>query len=56
MVFTQEQKNFIVESYFRNGHLFDGVWWYSNQACFVEFHQQFPGAALTRNMFQHNLT
>ncbi|RZC33649.1 hypothetical protein BDFB_015284 [Asbolus verrucosus] len=49
MVFTQEQKIFIVESYFPNGHLVDGVWQYSVQACFVEFRQHFPDAVLTQH-------
>ncbi|RZC33336.1 hypothetical protein BDFB_014006 [Asbolus verrucosus] len=40
MVFTQEQNIFIVESYFRNGHLVDGVWQYSVQTCSAEFLQQ----------------
>ncbi|RZC35074.1 hypothetical protein BDFB_014056 [Asbolus verrucosus] len=44
MIFTQEEKIFIVESYFRNGHLVDGVWQYSIQAGFVEFSQQFADA------------
>ncbi|RZC35956.1 hypothetical protein BDFB_014711, partial [Asbolus verrucosus] len=44
MMFTQEQKIFIVESYFRNGHLVVGVWQYSIQTCFVEFYQQFSDA------------
>ncbi|RZC27715.1 hypothetical protein BDFB_014289 [Asbolus verrucosus] len=56
MVFTQEQKIFIVESYFRNGHLVVGVCQYSIQSCFVEFRQQFPDAVLTHNTFQRNLT
>ncbi|RZC39431.1 hypothetical protein BDFB_015308 [Asbolus verrucosus] len=43
MIFTQEQKIFIVESYFPNGHLVDGVWQYSVQACFF-----FPDAVLTQ--------
>ncbi|RZC32816.1 hypothetical protein BDFB_014811, partial [Asbolus verrucosus] len=46
MVFTQEQNIFIVESYFRNGHLVDGVCQYSIRACFVGFRQQFPDAVL----------
>ncbi|RZC34005.1 HTH Tnp Tc3 2 domain containing protein [Asbolus verrucosus] len=46
MIFTQEEKIFIVESYFRNGHLVDGVWQYSIQAGFVEFSQQFADACI----------
>jgi transposase len=56
MVFSQEQKIYIVESYFRNGHLIDGEWQYSIEACFEEFRLQFPDAALTYNIFHHNLT
>ncbi|CAH1379233.1 unnamed protein product, partial [Tenebrio molitor] len=48
-------KIFIVESYFRNGHLIDGEWQYSIEACFEEFRLQFPDAALTYNTFHHNL-
>ncbi|CAH1372399.1 unnamed protein product, partial [Tenebrio molitor] len=56
MVFSQEQKIYIVESYFRNGHLIDDEWQYSIEACFEEFRLQFPDAALTYNIFHHNLT
>jgi hypothetical protein len=56
MVFSQEQKIYIVESYFRNRHLIDGEWQYSIEACFEEFRLQFPDAALTYNIFHHNLT
>jgi hypothetical protein len=45
----------MVESYFRNGHLIDGEWQYSIEACFEEFRLQFPDAALTYNTFHHNL-
>ncbi|RZB89861.1 hypothetical protein BDFB_014322 [Asbolus verrucosus] len=55
MVFTQEQKIFVVESYFRNDHPV-GLWQYSIQASVIEFRQQFPDAVLTYNTFQHNVT
>jgi hypothetical protein len=56
MAFSQEQKIYIVESYFRSGHLIDGEWQYSIEACCEEFRQQFPDATLTYNIFHHNLT
>jgi hypothetical protein len=56
LLFSQEQKIFVVESYFRNGHLIDGEWQYSIKACFEEFRRQFPNSVLTYNTFRHNLT
>ncbi|EFA13392.1 hypothetical protein TcasGA2_TC016024 [Tribolium castaneum] len=42
MVYTSEQKAFLLESYFRNGEKVNGVWKYSIQPCLEEFREAFP--------------
>ncbi|RZC40620.1 hypothetical protein BDFB_015163, partial [Asbolus verrucosus] len=52
MVYTLEQKTFLVESYFRNGTKVDGVWTYSVQNCMEEFRTEFPEVVLVYRQFQ----
>lgn len=42
MVFTKEQRTFMIESYFRNGVFNNGEWVYSTRACLNDFRQRFP--------------
>ncbi|RZC40597.1 hypothetical protein BDFB_014950 [Asbolus verrucosus] len=41
MTFSQEQKTFMIESYFRNGCKIDGEWIYNIPDCFEEFRNEF---------------
>ncbi|RZC34178.1 hypothetical protein BDFB_015106 [Asbolus verrucosus] len=43
MPFSQEQKSFMLESYFRNGHKTDGVFQYNIPNCLEEFQNELPG-------------
>jgi hypothetical protein len=42
VVDSTEQKAFMIESYFGNGHKVNDQWSYSVQHCLQEFHLQFP--------------
>jgi hypothetical protein len=42
VVYSTEQKAFMIESYFGNGHKVNDQWSYSVQHCLQEFHLQFP--------------
>jgi hypothetical protein len=42
LVFTLEQKTFLIENYFRNGLKVNGSWIYSVQNCLEEFIAEFP--------------
>jgi hypothetical protein len=42
VLFTLEQKTFLIESYFRNGLKVNGSWIYSVQNCLEEFIAEFP--------------
>jgi hypothetical protein len=44
MVFTLEQRIFVLECYFRNGRKDNGVWIYSFEETFAEFQEVFPMA------------
>lgn len=56
MEFTIEQKTFLIESYFRNGHRVNGEWVYSVELCLEEFRVQFPNAAVEYHIFKSCLT
>lgn len=55
MVFSLEQKIFIIESYFRNGTKVDGVWTYSIEECMEEFHNEYPNDVFVRQQFVETL-
>ncbi|KAL1498412.1 hypothetical protein ABEB36_009218 [Hypothenemus hampei] len=55
MVFTNEQKTFMIETYFRNGHQVNGEWVYEIQPCFREFREQFPEFAVDELNFTKTL-
>ncbi|KAL1516429.1 hypothetical protein ABEB36_000347 [Hypothenemus hampei] len=55
MVFTMEQKTFMLESYFRNGNKINGVWTYSLQLCMEEFRIEFPNVTLDYTQFRQSL-
>jgi hypothetical protein len=44
MVFTLEQRIFVLECYFRNGRKDNGVWIYLFEETFAEFQEVFPMA------------
>jgi hypothetical protein len=47
MVFTPEQKIFVIESYFRNGYQDEnGAWVYQIELTFQEFAEIFPDVVL----------
>lgn len=51
-MFNQEQKVFIIQSYFRNGErLENGEWSYSAAACLLEFRERFPNVVVDNNAF-----
>lgn len=56
MVFTVEQKTFMIESYFRNGSRVNGAWTYSVPLCLEEFRLQFPHIALEYQQFRDSLS
>lgn len=51
-MFSEAQKIFIVESFFRNGNKIGGVWNYSMHDCFDEFRTEFPDVAVTFHNFR----
>ncbi|KAF5299280.1 hypothetical protein FQA39_LY02453 [Lamprigera yunnana] len=55
MVFADIHNIFIVEAYFRSGIMTErGVWDYSYQNCYEQFHQEYPDLDFTYNTFiQH---
>jgi hypothetical protein len=55
MVLLREHKVFMVEAYFRNGTKVDGNWEYSVSACFEEFQERFPIAAIVYEQFRQTL-
>jgi hypothetical protein len=54
LVFTLEQKTFLIESYFRNGFKVNGSWIYSVQNCLEEFIAEFPNVIVNRKTFEDN--
>ncbi|RZC36811.1 hypothetical protein BDFB_013083, partial [Asbolus verrucosus] len=56
VVYTLEQKTFLVESYFRNGTKVDGVWTYSVQNCMEEFRTEFLEVVLVYRQFQETVS
>jgi hypothetical protein len=56
LVFTLEQKTFLIESYFRNGLKVNGSWIYSVQNCLEEFIAEFPNVIVNRKTFEDNLS
>ncbi|RZB41576.1 hypothetical protein BDFB_014039 [Asbolus verrucosus] len=48
MVYTLEQKTFLVESYLRSGTKVDGVRTYSVQNCIKDFRREFPKVVVSR--------
>nr|XP_008198792.1 PREDICTED: uncharacterized protein LOC103314449 [Tribolium castaneum] len=55
MVYTSEQKAFLLESYFRNGEKVNGVWKYSIQPCLEEFREAFPEVVIVYEEFKNTL-
>ncbi|RZC35016.1 hypothetical protein BDFB_011406, partial [Asbolus verrucosus] len=55
MVFSQQQKIFMVEAYLRNGRKVEGVWEYSISACIEEFRIEFPEMVFEYEMFRQTL-
>lgn len=55
MVFTQEHKIFLIESYFRSGVQENGEWRYSIQACINEFREKFPQVAIDVKNLQNTI-
>nr|XP_015833260.1 PREDICTED: uncharacterized protein LOC107397488 [Tribolium castaneum] len=55
MVYTSEQKAFLLESYFRNGQKVNGVWKYSIQPCLEEFREAFPEVVIVYEEFKNTL-
>lgn len=55
MDFSQEQRRFMVESYFRNGRRVEGAWHYSIQDCLEEFRAEFPAVAVDYDRFRTTL-
>jgi hypothetical protein len=56
LVFTLEQKRFLIESYFRNGFKVNGSCIYSVQNCLEEFIAEFPKVIFDRKTFKDNLS
>jgi hypothetical protein len=58
LVFTLEQKTFLIESYFRNrnGLKVNGSWIYSVQNCLEEFIAEFPNVFVDGKTFEDNLS
>jgi hypothetical protein len=56
MVFTPEQKIFMIESYFRNGQQGEnGTWVYQMAPAFQEFTEKFPNVAVLYEQFSETL-
>jgi hypothetical protein len=55
MVFTVEQKAFIIESYFRTAQKVEGNWKYSILECMTEFQERFPNIAVEYKEFRDTL-
>jgi hypothetical protein len=56
MVFTPEQKIFMIESYFRNGQQDEnGTWVYQMAPAFQEFTEKFPNVAVLYEQFSETL-
>jgi hypothetical protein len=56
MVFTPEQKIFMIESYFRNGQQDEnGTWVYQIAPAFQEFTENFPNVAVLYEQFSETL-
>ncbi|RZC32120.1 hypothetical protein BDFB_011794, partial [Asbolus verrucosus] len=55
MAFTEDQKKFMLEAYFRNGTKNDGVWQYSIGACYEEFREEFPQEVFDYEKFRQTL-
>jgi hypothetical protein len=56
LVFTLEQKTFLIESYFRNGLKVNSSWIYSVQNCLEEFNAEFPNVIVDRKPSKTNLS
>jgi hypothetical protein len=56
LVFTLEQKTFLIESYFRNGLKVNDSWTHSVQNCLEEFIAEFPNVIVDRKTFEDNLS
>jgi hypothetical protein len=52
LVFTLEQKTFLIESYFRNGLKVNGSWIYSVQNCLEEFIAEFLNVTVDWKTFE----
>lgn len=55
MVYTLEQKAFMIECYFRNGTKVNGIWAYSIQSCLEEYRAEFPDVVVDYKLFQDTL-
>ncbi|XP_044745443.1 uncharacterized protein LOC123307270 [Coccinella septempunctata] len=55
MGFSDQQKAFITESYFRNGRKIGGKWKYSVKDCIDEFKSKYPDVAVDYKSFQSTL-
>ncbi|RZB40389.1 HTH 29 domain containing protein, partial [Asbolus verrucosus] len=55
MVYSVEQKSFMIESYFRNGRKINDEWSYSIQDCLEEFRVEFPTVAVDYKQFRECL-
>jgi hypothetical protein len=56
LVFTLEQKTFLIESYFLKGLKVNGSWIYSVQNCLEEFIVEFPIVIVDRKTFEDDLS
>jgi hypothetical protein len=56
LVFTLEQKAFLIESYFLKGFKVNGSWIHSIQNCLEEFIVEFPIVIVDRKTFEDNLS
>jgi len=55
MVFTTEQKAYMVEVYLKTAVKVDDTWTYSIPAALAEFHQKYPGLAVQYKLFADTL-
>ncbi|RZB40609.1 hypothetical protein BDFB_001589 [Asbolus verrucosus] len=55
MAFLQEQKTFILEFYFRNGHKIDAVWQQNIPNCLEEFRYEFSEVVFNMTIFQSTI-
>jgi hypothetical protein len=55
LVFTLEQKTFLIESYFRDGLKVNGSWIYSLQNCLEEFIAEFLNVIVDRKIFEEGM-